>query len=274
MEKKGKILDFASYYGSGLEWNRLRRDTAQLERERSKAILEKHLPPPPGVIYDVGGGPGYYACWLAKKGYEVHLIDPVPLHIEQTTAESAKQPDFPVTHAEVGDAREIERKDETADVVLFFGPLYHLTERDERIYALREALRVLRDGGLLFAVGISRFASLFDGLYSGFFDDPEFARIVERDLVDGQHRNHTENAQYFTDAYFHKPDELKQEMEEAGFQHLTTLGIEGPGVRMADFDKRWKDDVLRKRIMYSAAKVEAENSLLGLSPHLMCIGKK
>jgi 2-polyprenyl-3-methyl-5-hydroxy-6-metoxy-1,4-benzoquinol methylase len=44
----------------------------------------RYLPPPPAVIFDVGGGPGVYARCLARQGYEVHLIDAHPVHVEQT----------------------------------------------------------------------------------------------------------------------------------------------------------------------------------------------
>lgn len=71
----------------------------------------------------------------------------------------------------VGDARNLEHADETADAVLLFGPLYHLTERADRMRALAEARRVLRPGGVLFAYAISRYASTIYGLRQGFMWD-------------------------------------------------------------------------------------------------------
>ena len=62
----------------------------------------------------------------------------------------------------VGDARQLNREVQSVDVVLLLGPLYHLTERSARIGALREAHRILRYGGIIFAAGISRFASTLD----------------------------------------------------------------------------------------------------------------
>src|SRR5262249_49428443 len=145
------------------------------------------------------------------------LVDALPLHVELARKASQEQPDAPLASIEVGDARSLKRPDASVDVVLLFGPLYHLTERVDRLAALHEAHRVLRSGGLLLAVGISRFASALDGLRQGWFDDPAFAQMVERDLVDGQHRNPANQPEYFTTAFFHHPEELRVEVEESGF---------------------------------------------------------
>src|SRR5262249_25738546 len=152
------------HYGTGLEIERLRHGAGLLELLRTQDILERTLPPAPGVVLDVGGGPGVYACWLARKGYEVHLSDPIPLHIEQAREAALHQPDRPLASAVQGDARTLDRPTASADGVLLLGPLYHLVERRERMAALAEAARVLKPGGRLFAVGISRWASLLDGL--------------------------------------------------------------------------------------------------------------
>src|SRR3712207_9115180 len=67
----------------GLERDRLDAGYGPLEQERTRETLARYLPPSPAVIADIGGGAGVYALWLAGRGYEVHLRDPVPLHIEQ-----------------------------------------------------------------------------------------------------------------------------------------------------------------------------------------------
>ena len=55
----------------------------ELERVRTQAILAGNLPVAPAVILDVGGAAGVYAFPLVEQGYQVHLIDPVELHLEQ-----------------------------------------------------------------------------------------------------------------------------------------------------------------------------------------------
>src|SRR6266581_2334148 len=178
--------EFFEHYASGYEGQRLQSGSSQIELARTQELVTRYVSPLPAVIFDVGGGPGVYACWLAKQGYEVHLVDALPLHVELARQASKAQPDAPLAGIEVGDARSLKRADTSVDVVLLFGPLYHLIERANRLMALHEAHRILRPGGILFAVGISRFTSVLDGLRQGFLDDPAFVQIVERDLTDGQ----------------------------------------------------------------------------------------
>jgi ubiquinone/menaquinone biosynthesis C-methylase UbiE len=225
------------------------------------------------VVVDVGGGSGVYAAWLASLGYEVHLLDPVPKHLVQARQRSLRQPQA-IASISLGDARRLEANDNSADAVLLLGPLYHLTERDERVQSLKEALRILRPGGVMLAAGISHFASLFDSLRHGFFSDPMFAPILERDLIDGQHRNPTGNPLYFTTTFFHRPGELARELMAAGFRLESVAAIEGPGWLAHDFDDLWTDQAQRTRLLECIRKVEREPSILGASPHIMAVGRK
>ena len=262
------------YYGNSDEDSRLRTGWFQLEHARTQELILRHLPPAPATIIDAGGGSGAYACWLAALGYQVHLIDVVGNHVEQARVASMRQPEHPLASAEVGDARRLAHQDGSADSVLLLGPLYHLVEREDRLACLREAYRVLRPEGLVWGAGISHFASLLDSLTHGFFDDPMFAPIVERDLEDGQHRNATDNPLYFTDAYFHRPGEMSRELLAAGFQVLEIVAIEGPGWLARDFEHLWNDPVQRDRLLMVVRKVEREPSILGSTAHIMAIGRE
>src|SRR5258708_29892066 len=140
--------EFFEHYASGYEAQRLQSGSSQIELARTQELVMRYVPPLPAVIVDVGGGPGVYACWLAKQGYEVHLVDATPLHVELARQASAAQPNAPPASIEGGDARNLKRPDESCDVVLLFGPLYHLTERVDRLTALQEGHPVLRSRSL------------------------------------------------------------------------------------------------------------------------------
>jgi SAM-dependent methyltransferase len=271
---EGFDQNILGHYTTGYEQDRLAEERGELERLRTQEIIARNLPLAPAVVLDVGGAAGVHALWLAGQGYEVHLIDPVPLHVEQASKASEVASEHPLASATVGDARKLDRADNRADVVLLLGPLYHLTDREDRVQALSEAKRVLRPGGVVFAVGISRFASLLDGLNAGFLDDLAFVSIVEQDLRDGQHRNPTNHPAYFTTAFFHHPDELQTEVREVGFEVKEIVGIEGPPWWVVpDFPGWWENPERRERMLAASRAVEHESALLGLGPHIMVVAR-
>ncbi|HVQ30597.1 MAG TPA: methyltransferase domain-containing protein [Vicinamibacteria bacterium] len=249
-------------------------DQDPLEGARTWDILDRHLPRPPGVVLDVGGAAGAYAFGLAERGYAVHLVDPVPLHIQQALEASAARATGRLAGAALGDARALDRPDASVDVVLMLGPLYHLLETADRLAALVEARRVLKPGGWLFAAAISRFASLLDGLRGELFDQPLFPPIIEHDLATGRHRNDTGFPQFFTTAFFHHPDELRAEVTEAGFALEGVLAVEGPAGLMPDLRKRWDDPAQRQTLLRFLRMIEREPVLSGATFHLVAVARR
>jgi hypothetical protein len=79
---------------------------------------------------------------------------------------------------------------------------------------------------------------------------------------------------YFTDAFFHLPDELAAELSEAGFELVELVAIEGPGWLARDFDRLWNHPQQRERLLAALRKVEHEPALIGASSHLLAIGQK
>jgi len=237
----------------------------RLELVRTLELLGRALPPPPACVLDIGGGPGVYAARLARDGYRVRLVDLLPLHVEQARELAESQPDAPFD-AEVGDARDLSRfGDASVDAVLLLGPLYHLTDAHDRALALAEARRVVGVGGLVAAVGITRYASLIDGIVNGFSTDPRFVEIVDRDLREGQHRNPENVEGWFTTAYFHLPADLRLEVEQAGLTVEHLLGVEGPSGWLG----AWPD---RQEEILDAARL-AEH-VPALSAHMLCLARR
>jgi SAM-dependent methyltransferase len=265
--------EIAAYYAQGGETDRLFKGRGRLELDRTQAILRRHLPPPPAVVLDVGGATGVYARWLADLGHEVHLVDPVATHVDAARLASERHRTRPLASVSLGDARRLRRPADSADMVLLMGPLYHLTRRADRLQALREARRVLRGGGLVCAVGISRYAPLLDGLFGGLLADPAYAHIVDRGLIDGEHRDPTESG-YFTTAYLHRPEELEGEVRAAGFNVEAIVAIEGVAAWLPDFDEWWDDPQRRAWLLAAIQLAEADRSLLGASSHLLVVGRK
>ena len=275
VQRDGQSLDsgFRAHYNAGVERDRLLRGTSNLEFERTKRILSRYLPSRPATILDVGGGPGRYSFWLSEMGHSVHLVDILPLHIRQAREFQRKSKNR-LASINLGDARRLDFDDGYADIVLLFGPLYHLVRKKERLKALAEAHRVLKPGGLLFAAAISRFTSALDGSLRGFIRDPGFMKIIIQDLKNGQHRNPSNKPEYFTTSFFHHPNELEAEMKQAKLKSVKVRGVTGFAWLLPRFDQIWRDPTLKVRLMGILDRTELEPSILGISDHLLAVGKK
>ena len=202
----------------------------------------------------------------------MHLVDTTPRLVELARRHN-KSASHRLASTVIGDARQLSFAASVAEVVLICGPLYHLQAKEERLAALVEARRIAREGGVVIAAGISRFAAILDGLmFHPNLDEPLLA-MRHRAAATGSYRNDTGNRRYFRTAYFHRPAELAEELCEAGFRAVQVFGVEGPGGLISDFDKRWNDAVGRGRILGMARLVEAETSMIGASAHMLAIGR-
>lgn len=208
------------YYAGETGWDehaRLTTRTAQgpVEHIRTQELIRQRLAPGARVL-DVGGATGVHAAPLADDGYDVLLVDPVPGQV----ARAAEHGTF---EARVGDARDLagpglQLADDEFDAVLLLGPLYHLATREDRLRALREAVRVTRPGGAVMAAGITRLAALVGGGYE-LFPPAVWQAVLE-------HGQAPEMP--FPAAHFHDAAELAEEATDAGLSDVLVHGIEGP----------------------------------------------
>jgi ubiquinone/menaquinone biosynthesis C-methylase UbiE len=258
------------HYEAIREEDRISFGIGQLEFVRVQEVLRRHLPDPPASIVDIGGATGVHASWLADQGYRVQILDITPRHVEKANADLSGKG----VQAHLGDARSLPYPDATFDAALLFGPLYHLTDGSDRTLALREATRVVRQGGIVAVAAVSRFASLFDGLGRQFLFDPEFIAIARNDLDTGQHRNPSERPHWWTTAYLHHPDQLRWEADQAGLQVREIVGVEGLAGYLPQLADRWDNAEDRETILWAARAIETESTLLGLSAHLLLLAER
>jgi ubiquinone/menaquinone biosynthesis C-methylase UbiE len=264
--------EIENFYTQTSEEARLQLGLGPLEFERNKDLIQRHLPASKGVILDVGGGPGAYAEWLSGLGYTVHLIDPVPKHIRQATkrANNLKKP-FKAT---LGEARQLNFADESVDVVILHGPLYHLQNRPDRIKAIEEAKRVVKKNGVIVGFAINYAASTIAGLLNGFIHEPGFIEMCKQELLTGIHTPPKTMPGSLAEAYYHRPSQLIEEFKETGLEFINIYAVEG----IIWLDKKYfesRADAKKKQaIMDVLAITENDQALLALSPHMMIAVKK
>ena len=268
--ERAKIKD---YYSHEVEANRLEREPFKLEGIRTKEIIDRYLQKDTMEILDVGGGAGYYSYWLQGKGHRVTLVDLSPTNINLAEKHSEAS-GISLSKIEVGDSTSLHFSDNQFDIVLVLGPLYHLTDRKERVMALAEAKRVLKPGGLLLSAVISRYASLFDGFQRDLVLDDQFFNLLTDDLKTGIHINKTDNQEYFTTAYFHTSREIVEEINESGLEFEKLIAIESFGWIIKDFKEKLNDSLYMEKLMNIIRIVETNEDLITMSPHIMSVAYK
>lgn len=249
------------------EWQRLERH--RTEYAVTCRILREHLPDPPGRILDVGGGPGRYAIHLTERGYRVVLLDlsraSLDLALEKATARGIYLPP-PVQ----GDATALPAEySEQFDAVLLMGPLYHLLTAEARLAAVREAHRVLRPGGYLFASFITRFAPLRDlAAHSPawILQHPERYRQL---LDEGVNPAYESSA--FPDSYFVHPDDVAPLLAEGGFTPLAIHAVEGIVAGHEETVNALEGELWDAWVALNY-RLSREPSLFGAADHLLFVG--
>jgi SAM-dependent methyltransferase len=269
MAEDALYREMHEHYELGLEADRLATDAmGRLEFERTKEIVLRHLPPAPAIIADIGGGPGRYTLWLAGLGYRVVHRDIVPLHVQQAREAAGSAS---CIESAIGDARDLDLPDASVDAVLLLGPLYHLTQRADRVQALCEARRVVRPNGPVFGAAISRWAARLDGvlqkrLYEDVPEVLDFVGPLERTgvmpaLVAG----------WFC-GFAHRPGQLRAEFGSAGLFVADLVCAEGAAFLLNDLDDRMLDERAWQVVLDTARACERVPELMGLGPHLVATG--
>jgi len=264
-----KIEDF---YLSSPEEERLELGLGPLEFERNKALILNKLGANRKKIVDVGGGTGKYSEWLAGLGHEVWMVEPIEKHIElaKKRAANAGSRFFVIQ----GEARMLELQDNLADMVILHGPLYHLTEREDRIAAINEALRITRPGGVVIGWAISYTASTMVALMQGLIQNDDVFQMCSEELTSGQHQAPPSLPGILAEAFYHRPEELKEEFETCGLKDTVIHAIEG----ITWFDRDYfssRSDIRKKGRQDEFYRLtEQDPNLLALSPHFAAAGRK
>lgn len=252
------------------EYQRLFQDQYhQVEYLVTLHYLNAYLPET-GRILDAGSGPGRYAVYLAKKGYQISLVDisPDTLLIAQEVMRKEGVMDNVVdfTEASITDLSEYQSNSFDA-VVSLGGPLSHVLDSPERKRAVGELVRVAKPNAPIFISVMNRYTQLANILrYT-----PEDAGQIFDFLEHGNHL-HPETGM-FTYTHFFTFEELSDLVLQYHVKLENIVAVEG----LASF---LKSDVnsLPEELFNSWVevfiKLSSEPSLIGASTHLLGIGRK
>ena len=170
-----KVL--TDYYGSYDEDNRLRSRHGSVEFLTTMRYVEKYLKPGMRVL-EIGAATGRYSHTLARMGYKVDAVELVQHNIDIFKANTQPGEDVQIYQ---GNAKNLDMLgDDTYDVTLLLGPMYHLFTVPEQLTALNEAIRVTKKGGVIFAAYCGNEATMIQYCFGrGMIREPRYQKLVD-----------------------------------------------------------------------------------------------
>ncbi|MCH7408918.1 class I SAM-dependent methyltransferase [Belliella sp. DSM 111904] len=260
------------FYNKASEETRLDKGMGVFEFERIKLLIDKYIPFPASKIIDIGGGTEKYAEWLAQRGHQVHLVEPVVKHITLAQKRAHKLKNKFFVH--MGESRKLEFPNNFADLIILHGPLYHLQKVEDRDLTISEAKRVLKNGGIILGFAINYTASTLVGLLNGLIHKKPFFEMCKEELTTGVHNPPDEFPWLLAEAYYHKPDQLKEEFLNQELTYLNTYAVEGMAWLDKDYFTNMMDDKKQRPLLELIQITENDSYLLPFSPHMMIAVKK
>lgn len=263
-----------NYYKEFNEKDRLVNDNSgKLEYEMTLKILEQYLPMSAEIL-DLGGAAGVYTFTLAKKGYKMYLADLSEELIEQAKIRKREENVDNVLSCEVVNAIDLSKyEDRKFDVVLLFGPLYHLLEEREREKCIQEVNRILKENGLLFASFIPYLSGSI-AIVDRYFRHPEQVDIGNLKMVfeSGKFKNNANSG--FQEGYYPTSKEIEKLFEKNGFEKQKIVSIRGFGYEKEDKLYSLDDEKMFDEILDLISKTSEDASIVETCGHAMYIGKK
>ncbi len=249
------ILD--SFYGAGQEQNRFSTKHGFIEFFITTSYIERYLKRGDRIL-EVGCGTGAYTLHYAHQGYEVDAIDLVEanLAVLQQNMRSADR-----VRAVQGNALDLSQYvDQTFDITLLLGPMYHLYTTNEKLQCLQEALRVTKTGGILFVAYCQFDASMIQaGFIRHLYDD-----LVEKKLLDTQWFLPISNPEGIFELY--RKEQIDALNEKLNCQRLHYVGTDMFSHYYEEEIDSMEDTLYQNYIAYTASICENEH-LVGVSNH-------
>jgi len=257
------------YYTNYDEDGRLGLRRGAFEYLTTMRYIEKYLKPGDRIL-EIGAATGRYSHALADMGYAVDAVELLDHHIEIFRKNT--QPGKKVTISQ-GNALDLSAfQDDTYDITLLLGPLYHLYNQEDKRQAISEAIRVTKKGGLIYAAYvISDSCVIFEGFINGRFDIAEY---IEKGLIDPvTFETHSEPKDLFELVRKEHIDDLMTVFPVSRLHYIATGGCMRYMSRMSNAIDAMEDDIYELLLQYHFATCERED-MAGLSSHSLDIFRK
>lgn len=254
-----KMTELEKYYNKFNEEKRLQSRHGQVEFLTSMKYIEEYLAKDrTKKVLDIGAGTGRYSVALAKEGYDVTAVELVKYNLGILKSKKSG------VKAYQGNALKLSRfADDSFDVTLLFGPMYHLHTAEEQKKALSEASRVTRkDGVILVAYCMNEYSVLTYGFREGHLMES----LKEGKLTEDFHVISKEEDLY----HYMRLEEIDALNARAGLTRIKIVSPDGPSDFMRPVLNAMDEETFALFLKYHWSVCE-RSDLIGAGSHTLDI---
>ncbi len=249
------------YYQKFNEDKRLLSRHGQVEFAVSKKYIEEVIGSRRGLdIIDIGAGTGRYSVYLAEAGHNVTAVEIVKKNVSQIKMKSQK------VVAKQGDAKKLKFADESFDIALLFGPVYHLFSHEDKLKAINEAKRVVKKGGHILIMYLMNDYAVIT--YA--FKEGNLKKVIEEGKLDKNFQCRTIEEDLYS---YVRVEEIDKLAKEAELERVKLIGVDGATDYIRPIINKLDQEDFETFIKYQLSICE-RYELLGASSHCLDILKK
>lgn len=256
------MTEIEKYYNKFNEEKRLTRRHGNIEYITSMKYIHKYLEQMPDAkILDVGAGTGRYSVALAQEGYDVTAVELVKYNLGILKAKNSG------VKAYQGNALKLSRfADESFDMTLLFGPMYHLFTFSDKVKALEEAKRVTKKGGvILVAYCMNEFCVITHA-----FKENYAKECIKNKKLTDDFQSISEKEDLYDYVRIEEIDKIRR---TAGLERLQIIAADGPANYLRSVLNAMDEETYQLFISYHLATCERMD-LIGASAHTVDILRK
>ncbi len=264
-----------AYYSVFDEQHRLENAEGRLEYDICKSIILGYLNKS-DCILDLGGGAGKYSIELVKQGYKVTLADLSERLLEQAKAYVMENNLPSLQSYDVVNAVDLScYNNNSFDVIILFGPMYHLLDSDERHKCVSEVYRVLKPHGIIFVSFIPYLTGAV-GIVNRAFQFPQ--QVNEYNLSEvfetGKFHNNANVA--FQEGYYPESKEIEKLFREHNFSQILLRSIRSFGYNKEEklYELLEKDEALFNKMIELINRTATNPAIIETCGHALYIGRK
>ena len=263
MQTMHYLNEFYSHYD---EDGRLSKKHGSVEFLTTMRYIGKYIKPGDRVL-EVGAGTGRYSHALARQGYTVDAVELIGHNIDVFQNDTQPGENISITQGNALDLSAF--SDNTYDITLLLGPLYHLYTKEDKRQALREAIRVTRPGGVIFAAYVISDGCLLDeGFLRGNINVAEYVKtgLLDRETFAAK----SEPKDLFELVRKEDVDELMRDFPTTRLHYVAS---DGCALLLRYAIDAMDDDAFALYLNYHFATCERAD-LLGVTSHALDVFRK